>query len=834
VVAAALLALGPTAPAQPQSLPENASVWFPGAPELLAASEIADLSALPEGAVVMIDTVTPAVGDEAAAWIGGGANAFNPAYMTLDLLSTGVSPEGDMPQDLAFTPDGQQIVVCCRDSQNLQVFGAVSGELTRTIPISGSPASLVITPDGQTVLTANVLEDTVSIIDFASGAEITTVPVGDDPGLIKITPDGSFAVTANIRDGTLSVINVGAQAETHRFTGLTFSVTANIAVATGRLHLFVRDFALAPDSQTLLVPNRLADEVRFYDLVSGSLVTLPVFSEPAAVDITDDGTVGVVVHSSDPIRMSLLDMTNHTVTQMYVFVGYNHTVLPNVALNAAGTHAVVSAGIDVLSVDLSDGSVYSPTFDVSVEDMAFTADGNRCFVTQFDSYSLLDVTAETMFTGTLPQGTANNVATSPVSAERAALTSAVIYEAFALIDTGGIGPSHLTFTPSGPSPEGDGAVIAAVTPDGQTVAVINEISENIAFLDLETGTTLDVLPSGGHLARDIQVSSDGSRVIVASLQDQSVFPNPPPVFREFDLPTLDIMDTTDAEGREFALSPDGDWAYLAGGRGASDTLRRVDLTTHQVVSPTLTIGTVQGGDNLHPQPTLVDISPDGSTLAIANGGSDDVSVVDVGTWTEIARVPVTENPVSVLFSPVSPELYVAEWLTSGSSLSGEVAIINLTGGTPVLEQTISTMGIGPKTMTLTADGSTLYVGRIGGVDVIDVQLGEVVRSIPLTGGQIATGIALNPAEDLLFISAGLWTLPVSGSPFDRPILGQLLILDAATETVLHTVDLGTPPASLILDWVNGRALMPAPLGDGLIVVDGLIPPTAARRWRLYR
>jgi hypothetical protein len=85
--------------------------------------------------------------------------------------SAGASPEGDAPSGIAFTPDGERILIAHRDSRNV-LEDSASGDFLGSIPVFGAPLDLAVSSDGRYAVTANGREDTASIIDLALGREV--------------------------------------------------------------------------------------------------------------------------------------------------------------------------------------------------------------------------------------------------------------------------------------------------------------------------------------------------------------------------------------------------------------------------------------------------------------------------------------------------------------------------------------------------------------------------------------------------------------------------------------------------------------------------------------
>ncbi len=96
----------------------------------------------------------------------------------------------------------------------------------------------------------------------------------------------------------------------------------------------------------------------------------------------------------------------------------------------------------------------------------------------------------------------------------------------------------------------------------------------------------------------------------------------------------------------------------------------IDLATNQhLPAERISLETVDRPVNM---PFDVAFSPDGSRLWVVNAGSNDVSVIDVGSRAGVAHVTVGANPRGIILSPDGGTAYV------NNTLDGTVSIIDTT------------------------------------------------------------------------------------------------------------------------------------------------------------
>ena len=174
----------------------------------------------------------------------------------------------------------------------------------------------------------------------------------------------------------------------------------------------------------------------------------------------------------------------------------------------------------------------------------------------------------------------------------------------------------------------------ATSPDGKTFFVTCETDGEIFVVDAKNGKTLAHFNVGGR-PRSADFLPDGSRAFIPSESSGQ----------------LHVIDTAaNKEIKTIALpqgsrpmcvkvAPDGKKVYASTGRAGTVCV----FNSSGDVLNTIKVGT---------RPWGIAISPDGKLLYSANGPSDDVSVVDLATEKEIARVKAGGSPWGVVIVPV--------------------------------------------------------------------------------------------------------------------------------------------------------------------------------------
>lgn len=174
------------------------------------------------------------------------------------------------------------------------------------------------------------------------------------------------------------------------------------------------------------------------------------------------------------------------------------------------------------------------------------------------------------------------------------------------------GEAAASSDPSVPADRQDPAPVDLVlTPDEQRAVVVNQRSNTLALVDLNSGAVLSEIPCGerpGHLA----LAPDGATVLATAADSGELFRFA--IKNDQLLP--DGMLQLGREPRGVAVSPDGRLAYVA--LSAAAAVAVVDLENRQ------SVGEIPVGR----WPRFLALSPDGTRLAVGCSGDRGVAIVD--------------------------------------------------------------------------------------------------------------------------------------------------------------------------------------------------------------
>ena len=246
----------------------------------------------------------------------------------------------------------------------------------------------------------------------------------------------------------------------------------------------------------------------------------------------------------------------------------------------------------------------------------------------------------------------------------------------------------------------------------------------------------------------------------------------------------------------------------------SATVSVIDIGTNTVVA-TVPVGSL---------PRRLAITPDGTRAYVGNQSSNTVSVIDIGTNTVVATVPVGNTPIGVAITPDGSRAYVT------NVSSNTVSVIDIGMNTVVA---IVPFGGQPLGVAITPDGTRAYVTNISSntVSVIATGTNTVVASVPV--GSRPFRIAITPdgtrayvtnlsSNNVSVIATGtntvVATVPVGNTPVGVAITpdgsrayvanvnsNTVSVIATGTNTVVATVPVGNTPVGVAITPDGSRA-----------------------------
>lgn len=662
---------------------------------------------------------------------GPGVDSAGVETSTISLDS---SPEGDMIRDIVYTPDGLRYLIAQRDSENVLVYESATGNLLAEIPVLGKPVDVEVSPDGAYALSANTSGNSVTVIDLSTLTKVSDIPTSSPwPYRVHVTADSTRAVVATAGDDYL-VLSLTSFTQTDQIeaSGLG-SVSQNTGSGYGGRTLFhYTDFVLTPDGNKLVGPGEGAAgaTVDIFDLTSGTLAaSIPVPDGAPSVVMTADGSTVYAVsrRSVFETTISQIDLSANALVREIDGPGLttNHVLLtPDEQELIGGRYSSLQF------IDLADGSATSVGAGDS-SSFAITHDGNYVL-----ARDVIDLNSKSRVDSLPFFSSMDLVVTSPTEL-RGFQISRATSDRYKLIDIAGSSSSVVESRTGGSAVEGDTPVAMEITSDGLTAVTANYGSQNVTVIDL-AGRAVTRWIDVGLPVDSLAITPDGSYAIASSASTSNSVALINLLTGNVDAKLTGI----DFFPRDVAISADGTQAFAIGTglTDSPDSLYFIDVAgPASSVAGSIPVGDARAGADEY---TRLQLSPDGSLLAIPVTGSGDLVLVDTATRSEVSRVSTGQAlPTEVVFSPDGSYAFVRH--QSG----GGISAIRVDGGNAILQNVVTEIP-SPIAMSIDAAGEYLYVAtsryfRNNEVHVVDANSFDVVQTVSLNSEARPTRMHLN-------------------------------------------------------------------------------------------
>jgi DNA-binding beta-propeller fold protein YncE len=196
-------------------------------------------------------------------------------------------------------------------------------------------------------------------------------------------------------------------------------------------------------------------------------------------------------------------------------------------------------------------------------------------------------------------------------------------------------------------------------PGTSKVIATTEASQSVVIVDVAKMNLIGSVKTDQQGSHMVALAPDNKRAFVANIGSGS--------FTAIDLEKLEkITDVKAGEGTEaISITPDGKQLWV--GNNLSKSIMVFDINTFEKLNEIKTEGI----------PIRVEISPDGKFAAVSEPDLSRVSIYSVDTREPVAQIDLSKAdanvPVTLLFSPDSPKLWVA---TTGSAKVVEVDTVD--------------------------------------------------------------------------------------------------------------------------------------------------------------
>jgi YVTN family beta-propeller protein len=743
-------------------------------------------------------------------------------------LGSGDDPEADGPRDMQFSCDGQYLLIAHEGTSNVTVLDAETRAVVRTIAVSGHAFDIAVSSDNTHAVVANIWDDTASVIDYIAGVEVAILDVGDEPFSSAFSPDGSYAVVGNRLDQTYSVIDMSTLAVERTVTGGGYwDIAWAFSINGGWIYTW--DPVILPDNRLALPDSYTSPDegyLNFVDLTDGTTQTLVVGKMARFAALSADGARLAVIHNPvpEPFQVTVVDTATTSIERVITTSQSMYSSPPWMAMRPDGSRlAFFSGPTGTVIVNLED-ETDPPIFTFQYgSGLATDSTGDYLFINRGPCSALIDwVTGQPLsFNGPpefcVPDGTviigSDIVASSPTDA-RIAMLMTNNYEAVALYNVDGLNAHLEGIAETGEPVEGDYCRNGAVSADGAVAIGLNQYSSNATVWDLTTQSIRGFVDIERD-SRGVAISPDGSLALVTCENLDLVY--------AVDLTTLartDIPLSHNALG-PVVIDAAGAFGYLISYDGSTAYLNKIDLSTSQLVGAPLATAPAgmqewryfqyaQDMQRGWASPFDLPISHDGTTMAVP-GADGTVSLIDLGTWAEVARLTLGDGSnaaTRAIFSPDDAYVYAMTWDINGAHPCELFVIQNAGSSSVVVDQ--AAVGQDGSDLAVSPGGDMLYVAcqeDIKGIVALDLN------------SMTSTTIATPDLEGNGFNGVYGVELTADGSAlYGMGCDGYLHTIDTATNAIVDSTETGaTSGYNFVLNEATQRAIVVAatPYQDGI-------------------
>ena len=580
---------------------------------------------------------------------------------TITDVNPGVDPEGDYITGSVFSTDGSKLFVVNGQTNNISVLGFETMQVEHLIDgMEGFLFGIGITDDYAIV---GSISGNIYIIDLSNYSIIKefTLDDGSQPVVVKISPDGNYAyVAADVTDKLLK-IDLQTLEIVNTFPDFPVQLLSYSYMATGgRVSFEFSSFSITDDGNYIVYGN-YEDTVFYLNTVTGNIDHSFDISDCITVGLSGDGSKTVALsysYSTGELKIYRIDNNSFQIDGEVDVPGYQ-LMTQGVAVNSTGTKAYIgindnrSALVRFESSDfVTYGTNYTPFWLGTSPDHNYAVHGQNRF-------SIFDFQSES-FIGNSWGNSQSFGAVSPVGFKVAGY-SPIRYEGIYFYDC--TDPSSINYkgkSLTGYPLEGDTPYRIAISPDGTKAVSVNNISNNISIIDMQS-YSVDTILEMGEYCWDVAISPDSHWAVAGGYDNNTI--------KIIDLTTNTFVKevTTAQRPMMIQISPDNQYAYIGNLKSNSVSIIKLDGENSFLVK-TIPVGVIGISFYAKGVKSGVKISPTGQYLLVAASFNDKVQVIDTQLKEVVANLPVGSFPLQIAFNATGDTAVVTNLYSNNFSV----------------------------------------------------------------------------------------------------------------------------------------------------------------------
>lgn len=553
-------------------------------------------------------------------------------------LNPGIDPEGDYAHRMAYSGDGVYLLQANALTNNVTVFDVETMDVMANVAVGFFPVDVVCTEEYAIV--PCVFADSVFIISLSDFSVAAAFSIGEQPAVVEVSHDGSKAFVGCDVDDVVEVIdleNLVLQSSINNFPVALRS--ANMISGSGRFYYTWHQFLVSPDNQSIITSN-YDDAILLYDIATGTLQNqIDGLASITELNFSGDGNFLIAASYTNPTTIYQIDFDDFQISKSVTIDGLGIWG-GGIAVNPDGNKAFLGVNGNqtaLVRFTSEDYSLFPFTQTAFWCDNTF--DHQYAVSGQF-RFTIFEF--ETELIKGYHWGNSQYLGAVSPTAYQAAGIDPGRYEGPAFFDFSD--PATVNYQgrrPSGEMPEGDVPYYVAINPDGTKAVVVNNLSENVSIINIDSCMVEEVIEIG-EAGYEVEITHDGHYAIVGG----------------YDLNTIKIIDlesnaliSTVATGQRpmmISIAPDDSYAYIGNLKGNSISFVKLD-GANSVNEKTVSCGIIGVSWAAFGVRSAVEVSPDGAYLLVAASFDDNVKVFDTQSQEIVATIDVGDFPLQIAF-----------------------------------------------------------------------------------------------------------------------------------------------------------------------------------------
>lgn len=560
-------------------------------------------------------------------------------------LGVGDEQEGDYIQHLEFTPDGSEVWVVNRVSNNISVYDPYSVSWKESFNLGIRPLEVDFSSQQAVVITG---DPKVFVLDIASKEVLANIDLSFDPFKVLVSPDGTLAVIAgesqaqilDLQTQELGLMIPEAGVGLYKFS----FITSNL-----RNSIYYADMVITPDN-SYLVNAWDNSGTRFFSLNDGSLVTtIPEAANIGQMILSGDETRILALETGSDAQAFQIDWQSQTITasvtiaDQSVFSNYSPPA-PN--FDGSKLFCTVSPG-NTAMVNFSDSTVQIIATGNSPD---WVGHGPNYEYAIAGDFYLAMVDFESGAVTGLQQGLSiQNGAVSPTDGRIVAsdpLRNEGMYF-YSFTDLGLL--AYEGYQISGSPLEGDSPYALEFTPDGTKLLSINALSGTLTIFDLDLTEQNTIIPLGSTETFQVAITSDSKYALVAKRMENTVMI----IDLELEAIVAEVPSGGSKPDQVFILPGDQLAYVLNAGGGDNIGVIQIDGANSSILQ-TISIGNVGVSWQNYGIRSNIAFDSQGTYGVLACPFSDVVQFIDLSTHTVVHEIPMDGFPLRVEMAEDTP------------------------------------------------------------------------------------------------------------------------------------------------------------------------------------